>query len=117
MLARFSSEVATESAPTCCSRMCRSRLFLPDAQGALKERLSVDMLALIGVEVPQSGEPGSHIGMLRPQQLLSNRDGTLVQGLGFLIACMSFEIEAGHIEQVPGFGTTDVIRLDKLSGC
>src|SRR5258707_628350 len=63
-----------------CEWMIRSGLF-PDAQGALVQRLSLVVFALLFVEDRQPVQRIGHLGMVRSQGLFHDAQDALVQRL------------------------------------
>src|SRR6266702_1966287 len=75
-----------------------------NGQGALVERLSLLVLALVMVELCQGVETLCCIGVVRAQHLFSDGQGPLVEGLGLLELAL-LVVEGGQVvEQEIGVG-------------
>src|SRR6266699_6029491 len=84
-----------------CARMIGSQCLFPDAPGALKQRLSLGVLALLLVEGCQPVQRRGHIGMVRSQCLVPDAQAVSKEGFRFAIARTILKIDACLKERLP----------------
>ena len=65
--------------------MCRAESFRVDCQGPLIEGFGLDKLSGVSIQLCQIVEGLRDVGVRRPEDLLSDRQGSLIQGLGLRI--------------------------------